>query len=102
MTAESIGLALLIALVPVAIADWYSAGILTRASRENGEALRERRNVAIVSSVAVTLYFVVGVNTVFGFPWFEVPVASIINRSLLLLVGVIPLRFLWLYWKGRL
>jgi len=99
---EAIAALLLIALVPVAVADWYSAGILARASRVGGEATRERRNVAILSSIAVTLYFVVGINTVLGFPWFEVLVASIINRSLLLLVGVIPLRFLWLYWKGRL
>jgi len=99
---ETIALLLLIALVPVAVADWISAVILTRAARHNSTALRERQWVAILSSVAVTLYFIVGVNTILGFPWFEVPVASIINRSLLLLIGVIPLRFLWLYWRGRL
>ena len=101
MTAEGVGLALLLALVPVAIADWWSVLVLTRASRNNGGALRERRNVALILAHAATLYFVIGINTAAGFPWFPVAVTSIFNRSLLLVIGIIPIRFLYLYLRKQ-
>jgi hypothetical protein len=97
MTPEDIGLALLFLLVPVAVADWISVAILWRATRRNGSAIRERLGVALLLSIAVTGYFAVGINTVLGFPWFPVPVSAIINRSLLLVAGIMPLRFLWIY-----
>jgi hypothetical protein len=98
---ETIGLLLLFALIPVAVMDWITVGILTSARRRDGTALRERHGVAVILAVAVTLYFLVGLNTVLGFPLFGVPIAAIINRSIYLTIGIIPARFLYLLWRRR-
>jgi hypothetical protein len=85
-----------------AVLDWVCTAILLRAALGSGSvALRERAGVSVVLAVAITAYLAVGVNTELGFPWFDLDGTQVLNRLVLTTVGVIPARWLWLYWRGR-
>jgi hypothetical protein len=96
-----LAIVLLIALIPVAVANWISVGILTRALRFDGAAMRERRRVALVLAHVSTLYLIVGLNTSLGFPWFDVSTTAVLNRTLYLVIGSIPIGFLILVRRIR-
>jgi len=102
MTPQNLALILLLLLIPAAIGNWACVIILHRASRFDGAVLRERRNVALILAHAMTLYFIVGLNTTLGYPWFDPLWAPVVNRLILILIGLIPLLFLYLFWRRKI
>jgi hypothetical protein len=84
-----------------AVLDWICTVILVRAALADGAALRERAGVSLLLAVAITAYLVVGFNTELGFPIFDLDATRIFNRLVLTVIGIIPARWLYLYWRGR-
>lgn len=85
-----------------AVLDWICTAILVRAVlADGGVALRERAGVSLLLAVAITAYLAVGINVELGLPWFDLDTVRIANRLVLTVIGIIPARWLYLYWRGR-
>jgi len=57
---------------------------------------------SLLVAVALSGYvLIVGINTELGFPFYDVATAAIVNRLYWLAIGFIPVRWLYLYWRGR-
>lgn len=102
MTPADLYTVLLVALVVASVLDWYVVWILWSAHRlVPSPVLRERFGVGIVTAFVVTSVTVFGVAFDTGLlaPTVE---SLILRRILFLALGLIPLRFLYLFMRGRL
>lgn len=85
-----------------AVLDWICTAILIRgALAKPSVPLKERAGVSLVLAIAITAYLGIGVNTELGLPWFDLDTVRVLNRLVLTVIGIIPARWLWLYWRGR-
>ena len=93
--------AFLLALIGViAVLDWISFALQTRAALRQDRrstVLVERAGVSLLLALATSVYIIVGINTELGFPAFDFDAAIITNRVLLVVIGLIPARWLYLY-----
>lgn len=83
-----------------AVLDWICTAILVRAAARDGLALRERAGVSLLLAIAITAYLGIGINVELGLPWFDLDAVRVLNRLVLVVIGIIPARWLWLYWRG--
>jgi hypothetical protein len=103
MTHE-LGHLLLMALGVLAVVSWTSALILALADRDGPRiwALRERAGAAVVIAIVLSFGVINGLNTESGFLFWPFGEGIIVTRLLLLLLGLVPLRWVLLYWRGKL
>ena len=92
--------ALIVVLLPF---DWLSAILLIRFSHRNPDiaALRERAIAAVLIAVASSFGIVAAANALGGYPVMAPPETQIAVRLGWIILGFAPLRWLWLYWRGR-
>ena len=84
------------------ILDWIAALLLVRAVRRfpGIRALRERTYVAVGIALATTIYFFVALNAEIGFSYFDMETTQTLARLAVSSIGLFPLYWLWLYFKG--
>lgn len=91
---------LLVIVALTAVLDWVCTAILLRAALRDGTVLRERASVSLLLAIAITAYLGIGINVELGLPWFDLDAVRVLNRLVLVVIGIIPARWLWLYWRG--
>jgi hypothetical protein len=88
-----------------ALGAWISAAILVHAARNatpRSGALTERAILAVVIAVFLTTYLLIAYNTDNGRILFDQDAARRLLRTIVLMVGVIPIIWTVLWLTGRL
>jgi hypothetical protein len=88
-------------LVLVPIIDWSATVVLVTLARRQPRIgfLTERAFAATVISAVTTVYAIVALNTQLGFPVIDKTAALIIIRVAIVILGMAPLAWLFLYWR---
>ena len=96
-------LALLLVVVFCAVpVGWLCAVRLVQIARQaNSRALNERATAAVLIAFGTTVYFMAALNAAWGFAWFNQEATQLVARFAVASIMLAPLRWLWLYEKGR-
>lgn len=83
---------------------WFSTGVLVNAVRKGPRigALTERAAIGVLLGVFVTIYGVAAYNSDAAFIFLPQDVVRILVRGLVLVLGLIPVYWVYLYLTGKL
>lgn len=91
-------------LAVLGVISWVSAFVLVRAAlpRPRIGALTERAIIAVVIALFVTVYALAALNTDAHFPFFDTDTVRFIVRIFVVILGLLPAWWTFLWLTGRL